>query len=43
MNNGMTIHFRLFEGGYVCFDGVIRACVQIEETIFEEMLAIFEK
>ncbi|MBR4026388.1 MAG: hypothetical protein IKJ01_02360 [Lachnospiraceae bacterium] len=42
MKNGMTFHFRFFEGGYVCFNGVIDACVQIEEAVFNELVAIFE-
>ncbi len=42
MKNGMTVHIRLYEGGYVRFHGLISACVKVEEEVFEEMVAVME-
>ena len=42
MKNGMTVHIRLYEGGYVRFHGLIWACVKVEEEVFEEMIAVME-
>ncbi len=42
LKNGMTVHIRLYEGGYVRFHGLIPACVKVEEEVFEEMIAVME-
>ncbi len=42
MKNGMTVHIRLYEGGYVWFHGLMSACVKVEEEVFEEMIAVME-
>lgn len=43
MDNGMTVQLRLYEGGYVRFQGIMEACVQVNESIFDEMITILEK
>ncbi len=42
MKDGMTVHMRLYEGGYVRFHGLMSACVKVEEEVFEEMVAVME-
>ena len=42
LKNGMTVHIRLFEGGYVRFHGLIPACVKVEEEVFAKMIAVME-
>lgn len=42
MANGMTVHMRLYEGGYVRFHGLISACVKVEEEVFGAMVAVME-
>ncbi|WP_426351029.1 hypothetical protein ACPWSR_07345 [Alloiococcus sp. CFN-8] len=41
MNNGMTIHLRLYEGGYVRFQGMMDICVKVEDDAFNAMTNIF--
>ena len=43
MANGMTVHMRLYKGGYVRFEGLIPACVQVDADVFEEMVAVLSK
>ena len=43
MENGMTVHMRLYKGGYVRFQGVIPACVKVDEDVFEEMVNVMSK
>ena len=43
MENGMQIHLRLFKNGYVAFAGAPEQLVRVEETVFEEMVQIFEE
>ena len=38
MENGMTIHLRLFEGGYVNFDGIRDVCVKVDEHVFDGLI-----
>ena len=42
MENGMTVHMRLYKGGYVRFQGLIPACVKVDADVFEEMIAVME-
>ncbi len=42
MNNGMTIHLRLYEGGYVRFQGLLPVCVQVDAQVFEAFTDILE-
>ena len=42
MNNGIVLHFRLYEGGYVRFEGVPGVRVKIDETRFNELINILE-
>lgn len=42
LNNGMTVHLRLFDGGYVCFDGMLSVCVKMNKSIFDSMIAEFK-
>lgn len=37
MENGMVIHLRLFEGGYVNYDGINGVCVKMDEKVFENL------
>lgn len=41
MEDGLTIHLRLFEGGYVQFAGIRGVCVRVPEEAFQEMTAEF--
>ncbi len=34
LNNGMVVHLRLFDGGYVQLDGLRPVCIQVEEDVF---------
>lgn len=43
MEDGLTVHLRLFEGGYVQFGGLMGVCVQVEETVFEGLLRRLEE
>lgn len=38
MNNGITVHLRLMEGGYVWFQGLQGVCVQVEDAAFEALM-----
>lgn len=42
MNNGIVLHFRLYEGGYVSFEGVPGVRVKIDEIRFNELINILE-
>ena len=35
MENGTTVHLRLFEGGYVSFQGMRGVCAHVEDGSFE--------
>ena len=43
MENGLTVHLRLFDGGYVMFSALHRVCVQIDETAFSEITELLVK
>jgi len=38
MNHGVTVHLRLFKGGYVGFDGLKPVCIKIDEAVFNKMI-----
>ncbi|MBQ8558919.1 MAG: hypothetical protein IJ439_02915 [Tyzzerella sp.] len=38
MENGMTVHLRLFEGGYVSYQGIKDVCVKLETAPFENLI-----
>lgn len=40
MENGMSVHLRLLEGGYVIFRGISQVCVQIPEEQFNNVIAL---
>lgn len=40
MSDGLTVHLRLFEGGYVSFQGIHQICVQIDETVFDDLIQV---
>ena len=40
MENGMTVHLRLFEGGYVSFQGLLDVCVQVPDAQFDAMVTL---
>ena len=42
MENGMTVHLRLFEGGYVSFAALSNVCVQIPEESYDALLELLE-
>lgn len=41
--DGVTVHLRLSEGGYVRFQGLLSGCVQVDEATFNELTAILEQ
>lgn len=41
--DGITVHLRLSEGGYVRFEGIPDACVQVEEAVWNELLTVLEQ
>lgn len=38
MNSGMTVHLRLFDGGYVMFAGLRSVCVQVDADSFNNLI-----
>lgn len=43
LENGFTVHLRLFAGGYVNFAGLRDVCVQVEPEIFDAFVAMLAK
>ena len=39
LKNGMTAELRLFEGGYVAFEGILDVCVQVPREEFDALTA----
>ena len=39
LKNGMTAELRLFEGGYVAFEGIHDVCVQVPREEFDALTA----
>lgn len=42
MNNGMTIHLRLYDGGYVRFAGLIPVCVKMDTGTFNALVDLLK-
>ena len=42
MENGMTVHLRLFEGGFVRFQGLNGCVVKVDDGAFKELVNSFE-
>lgn len=42
MENGIVWHLTLYEGGYVTFSGLHGVAVQMDRTVFDEMLAVLK-
>lgn len=42
MNNGLTVRLRLFEGGYVSFDGIRSVCVHVTDSAFNNLINLLE-
>ena len=42
MRDGMTVHLRLHENGYVRFDGVLPLCAQVPEEAFNALLSLLD-
>ena len=43
MNNGTTIHLRLYENGYVRFQGLLDVCVQVPEDDFNSLINLLDR
>lgn len=43
MENGTAIHLRLFDGGYVYFQGIHGVCVKMDAEAFENMTALLDE
>lgn len=39
--SGINIHLRIYEGGYVCFDGLLDVCVKLSDEKFERLTDLF--
>lgn len=42
MKNGMIVHLRLFEGGYVNYDGINGICVKVDNKAFERFIEMLK-
>ena len=42
MNNGMTVHLRLYDGGYVRYAGLIPVCVKMDTASFDALIALLK-
>lgn len=42
MNNGMTVHLRLYDGGYVRYAGLIPVCVKMDEAAFDALVDLLK-
>ncbi len=42
MNNGTTVHLRLYENGYVRFQGMPDVCVQVSEETFDSLIQLMK-
>jgi len=40
LENQMTVHLRLFEGGYISFDGLRDVCLKADDIIFNQLAAL---
>ena len=41
MNNGTTVHLRLYENGYVRFQGLLDVCVQVSADTYNSLIGLF--
>lgn len=42
MNNGTTVHLRLYENGYVRFQGLLDVCVQVSEDTYNSLVELLK-
>ena len=42
-DTGITVHLRLFRGGYVMLSELFSVCVKIDEAAFDAIISVFEK
>ena len=42
LEDGITVHLRLYEDGYVIFDGIYSVCIQINKEDMQELLLLLE-
>jgi hypothetical protein len=42
MDNGTDVHLRLYENGYVRFQGLLKVCVQVPEDAFTSLTGLME-
>ena len=42
MDNGIPIHLRLLENGYVLFEGILEVCVQVPEKTYQALLDLLD-
>ncbi len=42
MNNGTTVHLRLYENGYVRFQGLMDVCVQVPQDRFSTLIGLLD-
>lgn len=43
MNNGMSTHLRLLEGGYVQFQGLTDVSVKIDQAVFDSLIGVLSE
>lgn len=43
LDNGMVVHLRLFDGGYVQLDGLRPVCIQVEEEVFWQAIKAMDQ
>ncbi len=43
MENGTAVHLRLYENGYVRYQGLLDVCVQVPTDSFDEFIALIKK
>ena len=42
MENGTTVHLRLYQGGYVRFQGILDVCVKVSDKSFNALLQLLD-
>lgn len=42
MNNGTTVHLRLYKNGYVRFQGIMDVCVQVSEETYNSLIELMK-
>lgn len=42
MENGTTVHLRLYQGGYVCYQGLMEVCVQVPTEIYQSLCTVLQ-